>query len=363
MSTDITDTQLQQLSKRWAEDPTPHLALQLADVYRHRGQIAEAVPILERGLEVHPGHVSIQVALGRYRLDAGDSQGAADVLREVVDKDPGHLVANKLLVRAHIGLGDSKSAADRLELYALLNDSDPELEALRSAVEAEFSGAAGSTAPPPLPEAFGRVDLVPGTDLAALERPGRRVVTGAFDRDPFAELREAPLEPHGRGGVFGAAMPREPRELPQPAQEHSRLEVEPEPIEQQEPPTIAQVEEEFDSEPAGEALEDQESPAAVESESDGRDEPDELDAGAGATATLGALYLAQGHLTDAKQTFEQVLERDPSDLEALAGLDEVARRTISESSAGPSLSPRTAKIARLEQYLSRIRAAAERLSA
>lgn len=368
MSSDITDSQLQTLSQRWAEDPTPHLALRLADLYRQRGELDEAVPILERGLEAHPGHVSIQVALGRYRLEAGDVERAASVLLTVVDRDPGHLVANKLLVRAHVGLGDGRSARDRLELYALLNEDDPELEALRSAV-AVVPVTAEIAGPPPLPETF---DVAPasssagaGPDLASLKQPGRRRIVGALDRDPFAELGAAPLKPAALPSFFRVepdVEPAEPAQLVE-LEETVAAPVEPPAAEPDVSSLPIEAAEVMDNEPAVEIVEDDGARAEPESSDPEPAAPAEVEEGMGATATLGALYLAQGHLTDAKRTFDQVLERDPGDPEALAGAAEVERRSHTEPPAEPLAAAPNPRIARLERYLSRIRAAADLLSA
>lgn len=365
MSADITDTQLEMLSQRWADDPTPGLALQLADLYRQRGQIEQAVPILERGLDKHPGHVSLQVALGRCLLETEDAEGAASVLRGVVDKDPGHLVANKLLVRANLALGDLKGAADRLDLYAVLNDGDPDLGTLRAAVESIASAQAASAGPPPLPAAFGATEpgpeARPEADLASLARPGRRRVTGLMEGDPFAALSADPLQPATLPGFFRQEEPawakRRDSETaieetaPQSMQEEPGSQLAPEP---EATAVLASPEEAPEPESAGDSV----SPAREVAP------PVELEAGAGATATLGALYLAQGHFSDARRTFEQVLARDPEDSEARAGLTELELRLEApQQDTPPPSSPRGAKIARLERYLSRIRAAAERLSA
>ena len=44
------------------------------------------------------------------------------------------------------------------------------------------------------------------------------------------------------------------------------------------------------------------------------------------TTTLGELYLAQGHLADAEESFAAVLQTRPDDRAALLGLEEVRRR-------------------------------------
>jgi tetratricopeptide (TPR) repeat protein len=370
MSTDYTDTQLEMLSRRWAQDASPHLSLQLADVYRQRGQLAEALPVLEQGLEAHPGHMSVQVALGRYRLEAGNPEGAAAVLRQVVDKDAGHLVANKLLVRAYLAMRDRKSAADRLELYALLNENDPELATLRAMVEAapptESTSRGGA---PPLPATFARPASGASAELAAVARPARRRLSGGRG-EPFRELRVNPLTARALSEIFhlaGVAVLES--STAEPVAAASRPEE-----------AAAQAEPGGADTQAVEAAQDQSlaadlepEPAAVDAETAPpvaapRPAPERADPGSGATATLGALYLAQGHLEDARRTFESVLERDPEDAQARAGLATVETRLgrVPEAPTADALEAsrvKRATIDHLQDYLNRIRTAAARLSA
>jgi Tfp pilus assembly protein PilF len=63
-------------------------------------------------------------------------------------------------------------------------------------------------------------------------------------------------------------------------------------------------------------------------------------AASAASATLGSLYLAQGHLDDAEESFEAVLASRPGDAEARAGLAEVRRRKAEAAAAfSEELSP------------------------
>lgn len=352
---DITDSQLEMLRQRWERDPSPHLSLQLADLYRQRGEMESAIPILEQGLEAQPGRISIQVALGRYRLKAGDSSGAADMLRQVADADPGHLVANKLLVRAYLALGDRERARDRLALYTLLNDGDPELDGLRAAVEGASGLAVVEGGGEPFPAVAATEPTV--ADLAALAPPGSRRLVGALDHVPFLTLLQEPLEPADVSSVFIGILPvAEPMADGSSVAELTAIELMPAPpaVEQPvRPEGDTQIAEAVDRMLAAENLR----PAP---------EPVELDGGAAATATLGALYLAQGHLDDARQTFEQVLARDPEDVEAIAGLEEVARRERPAEpveSQQPSRGLAGRRIERLRRYLGNLRTAADRLSA
>jgi tetratricopeptide (TPR) repeat protein len=367
----FSNTQLAMLERRWRRDPSPHLSLQLADLYRQRDRLADAVPVLEKALEEQPRYVSLQVALGRYRLDAGDASGAATILDEVVQRDAGHLVANKLLVKAFLALGDAARASDRLELYSLLNDGDPELASLRAAVSqaAPFADARPTSA----------------TDLESIVPPSGRALAGALDREPFEQLADRPLRPASLASIFAGVDERWEAE-------RRRAETDREPAVAAAPPAVepaaapetyetryfryeARVETEVTEAaavetPAEEAPAEEpvaEAPAAQAPAAEApapAAPPRELDRGAAATATLGALYLAQGHLEDARETFEQVLGRDPEDVEARAGLEEVARRQAATVAlplpvaADPGRN--RAKIEALERYLGRIRAAAGR---
>jgi tetratricopeptide (TPR) repeat protein len=133
---DLDTAELESLRSRWSREPTPQLSLQLAEEYGRRGRAEQAVEVLEGGLEAHPRHLSTRVALARYRFDLGQVHEAVAALEEVVAKDPTHLVANKLLAKAYSELGEPRKARDRLDLYRLLNESDPEIGMLQQMVAA-----------------------------------------------------------------------------------------------------------------------------------------------------------------------------------------------------------------------------------
>jgi tetratricopeptide (TPR) repeat protein len=132
--------ELTDLQERWEREPTPQLALQLAEVYGRRGLAARAAEVLERAIRRRPDHLSARVALGRYRLDLGETRASVETLEQVVATDPTHLVANKLLVKGYSELGMAQKARDRLDLYRLLNESDPEIGALQQLVTAAPGG-------------------------------------------------------------------------------------------------------------------------------------------------------------------------------------------------------------------------------
>ena len=53
-------------------------------------------------------------------------------------------------------------------------------------------------------------------------------------------------------------------------------------------------------------------------------EPETIPSGTVATATLGELYFRQGHYAEAERIFHEVLQRDPGNAAATAGLERLA---------------------------------------
>ncbi|MES1211828.1 MAG: tetratricopeptide repeat protein, partial [Acidobacteriota bacterium] len=111
-----------------------------------------ALAVLDKGLKEHPGYLSALVAKGRCHLELGEGEEARVVLERVVKQDATQMVANKLLVRAYLETGDPVRARERLDLYSLLNDSDPEIEELRRRIR-QLEKPVAPEPPAPSPEA------------------------------------------------------------------------------------------------------------------------------------------------------------------------------------------------------------------
>ncbi|HEX9736215.1 MAG TPA: tetratricopeptide repeat protein [Thermoanaerobaculia bacterium] len=85
-----------------------------------------------------------------------------------------------------------------------------------------------------------------------------------------------------------------------------------------------------------------------------------------ATATLGALYLRQGHVSEAEKIFRQVLRRDPRNAAALAGLARIrgetgltAQALLASAGERIPLGLTAKKVRLLESYLNHLRGAGE----
>ena len=473
MSDGAFPDRLTQLRNRWEADPSSRIFLQLAEEYRHQGRVKEALDVLDRGLKEHPGYLSALVAKGRCHLELGEPEPARTVLERVVKQDATQMVANKLLVRAYLDTGEPERARERLDLYSLLNDSDPEIEELSrrlrameeppqaqtpdpfQASDSPFSqvappGSSASPGPPP-----------PGGDIFDLGLPApRRASADVFELDapapvaipsrpaaapddPFADLL-APAPAPPTATAVAEALPAQPAEEPEPedvlfpglASRDSRrryldnlgaegiflLDLTPaEPaVFEPEPPTptvfeepwipeepvaagaeIAEVVEVAEPEPVW--AEPEPPPVPVE------DEPTEIwspvrpvqelqqepapvfdleepapwapepvepapAAGPAATATLGELYLSQGHLGEAERIFHEVLRREPDSADARVGLERLAarraeRRPLSRrdllagyepGEEGGEAEVRTRKAWVLTEYLRRLRGGDQR---
>lgn len=494
MTDGVFPDRLTQLRARWESDPASRIFLQLAEEYRHLGRVQDALAVLDRGLKEHPGYLSALVAKGRCHIELAEGEEARVVLERVVKQDATQMVANKLLVRAYLETGDPVKARERLDLYSLLNDSDPEIEELRrrirqlerpspppeTSVEADPFALDPPPAGPedptlvlpasavaPTPPAPARSSEVFDLDLPA---PSRHGGDDIFELEAPAPLRPAAtapapaafpaedlfdLEP-SPAAASAAAVPQQPdpEPDPEPAEDAGLLfqglssrdsrrryldalgaeglfDIEPlrapapvpaDPAPFAPPPPEARTEEaswldeavaaapEAPSAPAPEPLMppiftpepsvpvldldattadqlwSEEPPPIFEPEPEPKPEAEpelelepepepEAAADGGtevATATLGELYLRQGHYAEAGRIFREVLQREPASAAARAGLDRLvslgpqpetpgldARRLLTgyrrDDSRPADAEARSRKIFLLSRYLDRLR--------
>lgn len=396
MSDGAFPDRLTQLKSRWESDPTSRIFLQLAEEYRHQGRVREALDVLEGGLKEHPGYLSALVAKGRCLLELDEPESARKVLERVVKQDATQMVANKLLVRACLDTGEPERARERLDLYSLLNDSDPEIEELRRRIrameqapqaerpdpqqrlDAPFPDLAAPAPPPPRrePEPSGAFDVF---ELGG-PAPPRRQVEDVFELEvapppaavpePAAVALEEPeLEPED-GDVFPGLGTRASRQRyvealeseslfffgPSPAlvappspvaapEPEPALPVEPAWVEEASPlveaaapwapAPPAPVEEELPvfalDEPSPWAAE----PVSLTPEPEPEPLPTPPEPEPVATATLGEIYLRQGHLQEAERIFHEVLRREPGNAVAQVGLARLASMMAEPEPAAP----------------------------
>jgi len=376
------------LEERWRSDRSPRVFLQLADELRRAGRTARAIEVLRDGLSWRPESVSGWVALGRILLDEDDSPAAIAALEQAIERDPTQLVASRLLTEAWIRVGDAEQARAGLERSRLLSLPDEDYEALDAGIRELETGSRRSSAGLGEGEAeaaqrtqpfeLSRPAALPEIDLGRAE-PGRRGWTRVeVDETPFSDLLSpTPSSPATlefalrRGGIFDvrpAAQPQAPpaaAPLEAPPIEAVAIEPEAVVVESPAPPAAEQPAAEastdivgqmaepseaapqgveprapiFEPQSIGREVELETEEEAAEFESPvGTEAPAALEAPSAeavslpaSTATLAALYLAQGHLAEAEAEYRRVLAGRPDDADAAAGLRAVAERRAEAS--------------------------------
>lgn len=371
---------LEELKLLWESDPSSKVYLQLARAYRESGELDAAIEVLETSLEHRPRDPRGRVALARCHIDAGRPAPAAELLEEVIRLDAAHVDANKLLLECYLRLGDAEKAEERLNIYKLLNDRDPELDhleyRLRSIGSEEDEEAAADTSVPEPAPVQPAADPTPIPEPPPVETPEEPPALEATPEPPPVETPPEIPPVEATPEAVSLDDVSEPEAVTEPEPEPEReMEAESETVSKPEPePEPEPVDELFDlgpqeaepgDEPALFELWEQTEtvtpepsapePAPAEPAAAGAvaeaelneepaDEPEEA-----ATATLGRLYLRQGHLEEAEGIFREVLRRDPEHAEARRGLEEVAAaRAEATPSAPPASPPEAEPIARME---------------
>jgi len=403
---------LTQLRARWQGDPSSRVFLQLAEEYRHLGRVQDALQVLDSGLKEHPGYLSALVAKGRCLLELGDAGAARGVLERVVQQDATQMVANKLLVRAYLETDEPERAGQRLDLYSLLNDSDPEIAELRQRVAAmSRPPRAPDESRPEEPAERSRMDptetQAPGRgEGSAVGAPGRGEGSGDEAPSPVAAPAGS-VAPGGHAAVGGqevfdlgpaasahslaagddvfglVAAPPPPalgahsdgngsEPFPDPAPERSRR-LYLESLAAERIFWFDEAEEEVAPAPAAapvaaaaplEEVAPPEPPAPAPSEP-----PPPPPPSSSATVTLAELYLRQGHTEEAQRIFGEIVEREPDNAAAREGLARLAgagagqaprqeRLNAGHLLAGlndPQASPTARRTYMLQSYLARLR--------
>jgi tetratricopeptide (TPR) repeat protein len=378
MSDGAFPDRLTQLRARWESDSSSRIFLQLAEEYRHQGRVREALEVLERGLKEHPGYLSALVAKGRCLLELGEPEKSRTVLERVVKQDATQMVANKLLVRAYLETAEPERARERLDLYTLLNDSDPEIEELRRRLramdqpsQAENPPAVPGRPQPPPPASQPAAPRTTGGDIFDLGQPAPRPAA-VREEEPFADLWAPPVaaklstpapaavpassapaastvavleeEPEPPDVLFPGLASRESRQrylagLASEGLFHLELTSEAVATPAAAPAVTAAAEEA----PVLAVAEAPEPPSALpvvappalavsEPAAEPLAAPEPV-----ATATLGELYLRQGYPAEAERIFREVLRREPGSAVALQGIAKLSQPADAGGPAGERL--------------------------
>jgi tetratricopeptide (TPR) repeat protein len=104
----------------------------LAEAYRKRNMLDQAIAVCRKGLHHHPDFVSGRVALARAYVEKGETERATRELERVILSAPDNLVAQRLLLSIYEARGDRDSLEETLHRILSL---DPHDEVARKAWE------------------------------------------------------------------------------------------------------------------------------------------------------------------------------------------------------------------------------------
>ena len=327
MAQTATNPKIEELRFRLKTDPKSRLFYQLAEELRKAGHTVEAEQVLRSGLAVYPTYLAAWVSLGRVLREQKNDGAAVEALTKAMQLDPGNVVAARLLADAYRNLGENVEAIKKYKLVLALMPGDEELKGTIEQLDREISGPPPS-GPPASPPAAAEASPPPppggGEDAATAAAETAALHESPFDRTtpPFEEAIET-------GDVEPMLAAHEESPFEEPATLASAIEIEqPLGMHIDEAPLAAEV-----AASVVDEVEDVFEPAAPEPVPQAEDFTN--------TLTMAELYARQGLASDARHIYENILARDPDNLDVRARLDALT----------PRVNP---KIERLERWLSKV---------
>jgi tetratricopeptide (TPR) repeat protein len=98
----------------------------LAEAYRRRNMLDQAIAVCRKGLHHHPDFVSGRVALARAYVDKGQTDRATKELEKVILAAPDNLIAQRLLLAIHEEKGDRDNVEETVHRILSLDPQDKE---------------------------------------------------------------------------------------------------------------------------------------------------------------------------------------------------------------------------------------------
>jgi tetratricopeptide (TPR) repeat protein len=373
MTTDASlSIAIQNLRHQWEENPTHPLVFQLAEEYRRIERFDLAAEVLQKQVEDYPRHFSARVALGRCHMDLGEARSAAEVIEPVVAEDPTHLIANKLLAKAYLELGDATKARDRLDLYVLLNDDDWEIDDLERRLR-ELDGGESVPALEVSEEGNQSGNLtIERIEQQVLDRTVSSAVPVLDERGAVQEEADLASEMEASKDSQTSARFEDPEDLEAPSideEVEDPFQIDSSRLKSKPLKDLLAVGGVFSFDAPGQVLRIEESNSSpfrskAPRQSRGIHSSKQLRE----TVTLGELYMNQGHLSEARRIFTQVLRREPANLQASRGLAELERFRAHRLTAkellegGYQQEGSTQKSVVLKQYLAHLKKATEEVA-
>lgn len=366
MAQAATNPKIEELRFKVKTDPKSRLFYPLAEELRKVSQFAEAEQVLRTGLITHPAYLSAWVSLGRVLRELQKPSEAVEALSKALQLDPGNVVAARLLADCYLTLGEKIEAIKKYKLVFALMPGDEEVEATIHRLETELAGPPAAAPEPPPPAAAPEVppapplpegDVFDVTYTRLRQERETESVTG--DIEPMAAAHaESPFEEPAADKGYGseAFAVEEPvgmhiASAPQAAEVPERVPPEPIPAESAPTASTEPTEEADVFAPAGSEI----APGFIQGAFEANVPPPPLEESDFAkTLTMADLYANQGLLDEARDIYEDILARDPSNATVRQKLEALGQAAPSPDTAAPA-AIRNPKIERLESWLAKVK--------
>lgn len=158
----MSESHIEDLQWRLAQDPSSRLFAQLAEEHRRAGDSTEAIRVVRAGLLHHPVYPSARLTLGRALLDTGDAAGARGELAEALRQAPENIQARRFLGQALEAVGDLEGALAQYGQTLKLAPGDRELEVRVRELKARLSVPASPRGAQEAPAALPASDITGG---------------------------------------------------------------------------------------------------------------------------------------------------------------------------------------------------------
>ena len=123
-----TDEQILKYQQLYMEGSQSRVFAPLAEAYRQRGRMKEALHICKNGIKRHPNFIGAHVILGRIYLDSQKEQEACQCFIKAIQLAPENLLAHSLLARCWLRLKQPQKALKSLKTILFLNPRNEQIQ-------------------------------------------------------------------------------------------------------------------------------------------------------------------------------------------------------------------------------------------
>ncbi len=187
---------IEKLKEKVKKDPNSKLFLPLAEEYRKKGMLDEAISVLMTGITRQPGYASARVSLGKIYLEKKMSPAAKEEFEKVISAIPDNLFAHKKLAEIYRDSGEKERAIGEYKVVLKLNPLDEDAVSNLETLQRGHMQEEGITAPESAPEEF----TVQGDEAPYIAQPPSSFEAVKEEKAPVAEsLPDSPLTEEDKG--------------------------------------------------------------------------------------------------------------------------------------------------------------------